>query len=220
VLVIAKVFIMLLNIIPLLALYAVSTQAQETVLGVFILHRHGDRTSKSWTPATLTDLGYKQVYEAGKFYRNRYISGGSSIYSLNKNIVKQSQINVQAPLDTILHNSATAFLQGLYPPVGATLGTQALANGSSVQAPLDGYQLVPVNLISQVSGANTENTVWLQGISGCNNAIISSNNYFYSDDYKTTSAKTADFYQSLLPVINGTFTAATDNFKNAYSSKQ
>lgn len=209
---------MLLELVSLLAFLSGVTQAQETVLGVFILHRHGDRTSKSWTPALLTDLGYKQVYDAGNFYRNRYLTSGSSIYGVNRNIVKQSQLNVQAPLDTVLQTSALAFLQGLYPPVGPTLGTQMLANGSSVQAPLGGYQLVPVNLVSSV-GANTENTAWLQGISGCNNAIVSSNNYFFSDDYKNISEKTAAFYQNLLPVINGTFTAATDTYKNAYTSR-
>lgn len=46
---------MLINLFLLLALLPASIQAQETVLGVFILHRHGDRTYKSWTPAPLTD---------------------------------------------------------------------------------------------------------------------------------------------------------------------
>lgn len=210
---------MRLTLLSLLALLPLSIQAQETVLGVYVLHRHGDRTSKSWAPALLTDLGYKQVFDAGNFFRNRYISGNTSIYSINKDLVKLSQVNVQAPLDNVLQTSAIAFLQGLYPPVGTALGTQTLANGSDIQAPLGGYQLIPVNLVSAV-GANTENTAWLQGISGCNNAIISSNNYFFSDDYMTMSAKTAAFYQSILPVINGTFTAATDTYKNAYTSKR
>lgn len=194
----------------------------ETVLGVYVFHRHGDRTSKSFAPTQLTDLGYQQVYQSGNFYRSRYIESNASspIFGISSNLVKNSQLTVQAPVDTVLQNSAGGFLQGLYPPVGATLGTQTLADGTTVEAPLGGYQLIPVNAVTSASsGSNSENSAWLQGQSGCNNAIVSSNNYFFSESYNATLASTKSFYQSILPVINGTFTSATDTFKNAYSSK-
>lgn len=197
-------------------------QAQETVLGVYIFHRHGDRTSKAFAPTSLTDLGYAQVYSSGDFYRNLYVDSNatSPIFSLAQNVVKNSQLNVQAPVDTVLQNSAAGFLQGLYPPVGATLGTQKLANGSSVEAPMNGFQLIPVNAVaSAASSSNSENSAWLQGASGCNNAIISSNNYFYSQEYMEKLNSTMAFYQSILPVINATFSASYDTYKNAYSSK-
>ena len=197
-------------------------QAQETVLGIYIFHRHGDRTSKSFSPTTLTDLGYTQVYASGDFYRNRYIDSNASspIYSISSNVVKNTQLNVQAPVDTVLQNSAAGFLQGLYPPVGTTLGTQSLANGTNVTAPLDGFQLIPVNAVASASSsANSENSAWLQGSSGCENAIVSSNNYFISAEYMQKLNSTAAFYQSILPVINSTFTSAQDTFKNAYTSK-
>lgn len=195
-------------------------QAQETVLGVYIFHRHGDRTSKSWPPTALTDLGYQQVYASGNFYRDRYIDGNASsaIFGISSDLVKNSQLNVQAPVDTVLQTSAAGFLQGLYPPVGAALGSQKLANGTTVEAPMGGFQLIPVNAVqSTASSANSENSAWLQGSSGCNNAIISSNNYFYSQEYMGLLNSTAAFYQSILPAINTTFTAAQDSFKNAYS---
>ena len=121
--------------------------AQETVLGVYIFHRHGDRTSKSWPPASLTDLGYQEVYSSGNFYRNRYIDAGASspILGISTDVAANSQLNVQAPVDDVLQNSAAGFLQGLYPPVGATLGSQKLANGTTVEAPLGGFQLISVN---------------------------------------------------------------------------
>jgi hypothetical protein len=50
--------VFLLSFVPLI-------QAQETVLGAYIFHRHGDRTSKSWPPVLLTDLGYTQVHASG-----------------------------------------------------------------------------------------------------------------------------------------------------------
>ena len=211
----AKQLLFLSSLVPIL-------QAQETVLGVYIFHRHGDRTSKNFAPTSLTDLGYSQVYAAGDFYRNRYIdtNASSKIFGISSDLVKNSQLSVQAPVDTVLQNSAAGFLQGLYPPVGATLGTQTLANGTHVEAPLGGFQLIPVNAIaSAASSANSENSQWLQGQSGCNNAIVSSNNYFFSEEYMTELNKTLNFYHSVLPVINGTFTLAQDNFKNAYLSK-
>ncbi|RDW77254.1 hypothetical protein BP6252_05307 [Coleophoma cylindrospora] len=208
----SKQLLLLCSLLPLI-------QAQETVLGVYIYHRHGDRTTKAYTPTSLTDLGYDQVYSSGDFYRTRYVNGNEStaIYNISPNIVKLSQLNVEAPVDNVLQNSAQGFLQGLYPPVGTALASQTLANGSTVSSPLNGYQLIPVNAVSTAATTSSENSAWLQGSSGCNNAIISSNNYFYSDEYMTTLNETAAFYQSVLPVINTTFTSKTDTFKNAYS---
>ncbi|KAG4432399.1 hypothetical protein IFR05_012109 [Cadophora sp. M221] len=209
----AKQLLFISSLLPLI-------QAQETVLGVYIFHRHGDRTSKSTPPTSLTDLGYQQVWQSGNFYRNRYVDANSSspIFGLATNIVKTSQLSVEAPVDTVLQNSAAGFLQGLYPPVGATLGTQSLANGSSVAAPLNGFQLIPVNAVASASsGANSENSGWLQGQSGCNKAIVSSNNYFFSQEYLNKLSATAGFYSNILPVVKGIFTSATDSFKNAYT---
>jgi hypothetical protein len=211
----AKQLLFLSSLLPLI-------QTQETVLGVYIFHRHGDRTSKNFVPTTLTDLGYYQVFASGNFYRDRYIetNASSQIFGISPELVKNSQLSVQAPVDNVLQNSAAGFLQGLYPPVGATLGTQKLANGTSVEAPLGGFQLIPVNAVaSAASGSNSENSAWLQGQSGCNNAIVSSNNYFFSQEYMTELNSTMDFYHSVLPVINGTFSWAQDNFKNAYLSE-
>ena len=211
----AKQFLLVSSLLPLIA-------AQETVLGVYIFHRHGDRTTKSYSPTSLTDLGFQQVWQSGNFYRNRYIDGSASspIYGIASNVVKNSQLNVEAPVDNVLQNSAAGFLQGLYPPVGAVNGSQTLANGSTVEAPNNGFQLIPVNAVASASsGSNSENSAWLQGQSGCANAIYSSNAYFASAEYAEKLSSTKEFYQSILPVINGTFTAATDTFKNAYTGK-
>jgi hypothetical protein len=214
---------MLFNQITRLAFLASSAVAQsstgETVLGVYMFHRHGDRTPKIFPPANLTDLGYAQVYASGQYYRSRYIASDASlrINGVNSDVVKQSQIAVSAPSDTVLENSAQGFLQGLYPPVGSQLSSNVLRNGSTVQAPMNGYQLIPV---SQVSiGSGSENSAWLQAASGCQNAIASSNEYTSSDEYSNLYGSSQDFYQSLLPVINGSFSSRTSNFLNAYTSK-
>lgn len=198
---------------------AQTTNSNENVLGVFMFHRHGDRTPKALAPANLTDLGYSQVYASGHYYRNRYISSNATlqINGVNSDIVKQSQIAVSAPDDIVLQNSAMGFLQGLYPPVGDALGTQTLRDGTNVSAPMNGYQLIPVDIVS--SGSGSEDNSWLQSASGCAAAVISSNNYFSSEQYTDLLDSTRDFYQNIYPVINGTLTEEESTFKDAYTSE-
>lgn len=153
---------------------------------------------------------------AGGYYHDRYISSNSSlqIQGISDEIVTQSQIAASAPLDTVLMNSATGFLQGLYPPVGS-VATQTLRNGTTVEAPLNGYQLIPVTEVS--TGSNSENSAWLQGATNCQKAEVSSNNYFSSSQYNSLLASTQDFYKSLSPMLNRTFTTSQMTYKNAYT---
>lgn len=200
-----------------LALALLPIVTAETVLGIYMFHRHGDRTAKSTPPANLTDLGYSQVYASGDYYRNRYLASGATnpILGANSDLVLQSQIAVSAPADTVLQNSATGFLQAFYPPVGNTLGTQLLRNGSNATSPMQGYQLIPISLVS--SGTGSEDNGWLQAATGCGAATTSSNEYFSSTQYTDLLAGTQDFYTNIYPVVNGTFTNAQTSFKNAYT---
>jgi hypothetical protein len=186
-------------------------EATETVLGAYIFHRHGDRTPKALAPTNLTALGYEQVYTSGEYYRSRYLSGSSKIRGINEDQVKLSQIAVTAPVDNVLQNSAMGFLQALYPPVQTV---QTLANGQDVQAPMDGYQLIPVNTVE--TGAGSEDAGWLQDASSCAAAKTSSNSYFLSKEYKDISSSTKDFYASLVPAINNVISADQVTFKNGY----
>lgn len=210
---------MLLLTIPTIALLLQSTSAAETILGLYILSRHGDRTSKSTPPTVLTDLGYSEVFSSGTWFRNQYIANGSTsqIHGIADSVVKQSQIVASAPLDDVLFPSTLGFLQGLYPPVGPTLGSQKLRNGTVVEVPLNGFQLIPVATVT--SGTGSEDSAWLQGSDNCANAIVSSNSYFSSPEYMSLENSTMAFYQNLDPVINSTFSANETSFKNAYSSE-
>lgn len=114
----------------------------------------------------------------------------------------------------MLQSSAQGFLQGLYPPSETT---QTLSNGTVISAPFGGYQIIPINLVT--SGTGSEDNGWLQDSSGCQNAVISSNNYFLSQDYTNKLNATKSFYQNLVPVVNRTFAANYTTFKNAYTSK-
>lgn len=188
----------------------------ERVLGAYIVARHGDRNPKMFGGTILTDLGYREVFYAGSYYHDRYISSDSSlqIEGISEYIVKAEQINASSPLDAVLQNSATAFLQGVYPPVG-NKASQTLANDTTVEAPLNGYQLVQVEVTD--TNQNSESNTWLQGSSDCNLATVSSNNYYLSESYTSLSASTKDFYESLAPMLNRAFTSEEMSFKNAYT---
>ncbi|KAL3476472.1 histidine phosphatase superfamily [Aspergillus californicus] len=204
-----------LQLIALSALPLAHVSA-EKVLGAYVFSRHGDRTAKILKNTQLTDLGYSQVYLSGSSYHNRYINSTSSRYiqGMSDELVDLSQLTVSAPVDAVLQNSATGFLQGVYPPVGS-VASQELANGTTVDAPLNGYQLIPLSLID--SGASSEDSTWLQSTTDCQNAITSSNNYFRSELYNNLLESTRDFYLSLAPLINTSFSEADMSFKNAYS---
>jgi hypothetical protein len=186
-------------------------EAAETVLGAYIFHRHGDRTPKALAPTNLTALGYEQVYTSGQYYRSRYLSGDSKIRGINEDTVKLSQLAVTAPVDNVLQNSAQGFLQGLYPPVQTV---QTLANGKSVQAPMDGYQLIPVNTVQ--TGAGSEDAGWLQDASSCQNAKKSSNAYLQSKEYMDLAASTKDLYSGIVPAVNNIINADQVSYKNGY----
>lgn len=211
--------IMALALAAVLPAILAQSDSSETVLGVYIFHRHGDRTPKILAPANLTDLGYLEVYQSGQYYRNRYVASDASnrISGMNSDLVLQSQIQASAPDDDVLQNSATGFLQALYPPVGSSLDSETLANGSSVTAPMDGYQLIPVELVE--SGSGSEDSSWLQSSTGCYKAELSSNEYFDTPEYNDLLQSTQDFYTNLLPVIKPMFNSTTASYMNAYTSK-
>lgn len=208
-----------LTLANLLLLSALPLSSAQKVIGTYIFHRHGDRTTKAYTPVSLTPLGTEQVFASGTYYRDLYVAQGASaqIQSISPTIPKLSQLAVTAPVDNVLQNSAQVFVQALYPPAGAA-SAETLANGTKVQSPLGGYQYIPVNAVSTASSnAGSESNEWLQAGSGCAQAVVSSNNYFSSAEYLAALASTGSFYQSLLPVINSTFQAAKASFKNAYT---
>lgn len=204
---------MLLALAFILSAHLVSA---ERVLGAYIFARHGDRTAKILGSTKLTNLGYQEVYQAGNYYHRRYIASDSSlqIEGISEQVVNTKQIKASSPSDDVLQNSATGFLQGVYPPVG-TSANQTLRNNETIMAPLDGYQLVPLSSVS--SGTNSEDSTWLQKASGCDKATASSSNFYKSSLYESLLDSTKGFYDSLSPMIESTFNTSQRNFKNAYT---
>lgn len=182
---------------------------------MYIFHRHGDRTAKSTPPTNLTDLGYQEVATAGTYFRDRYVSSSATnkIAGLNTNQVKLGQLSITAPVDNVLMSSAVGFSQALYPAVPNSAET--LRNGSVIQAPMNGYQIIPIGTVS--TGGGSEDSGWLQDATDCGAAESSSNAYFSSPEYMTLANATAPFYSRLQPVVNATFSANSTSYKNAYT---
>ncbi|CAN8102675.1 unnamed protein product [Discula destructiva] len=206
------------DLTTILALLTASASA-ETILGAYIFSRHGDRTPKSWPPTVLTALGADEVFTSGTWFRNRYIASNSTtpMLHVSSDLAVLSQLSITAPVDNVLQGSANVFTQALYPPAG-TAADQVLADGTTSQAPLGGYQYIPVNIVTSASSTSgAEDSSWLQGSSGCANAVVSSNEYLRSQEYVDMLNTTGSFYQSLLPVYNTTFNDSTATYKNAYT---
>ena len=191
--------------------------AADTIVGVYLVTRHGDRTPKLFPPTGLTPLGIQEVHEDGVYFRDRYISSddnSTEIKGISTDLVKLSEISPTAPgKDLVLQNSAAVFLQGLYPP---TTHVETLRDGEKIEAPIN-TQLIPIQNTVTVSG-NIENTLWVQGVSGCANAVLSAIEYSESSEYQSLLESTRDFYKRLDPVINQAFAPDDQSFKNAYAS--
>lgn len=201
--------------LAMLAASPVDMAAAEKVLGAYIFARHGDRTAKVLGNTRLTDLGYDEVFQAGSYYHGRYVSSSSplQIAGISEQIVNQSQLSASAPSDTVIQNSGTGFLQGVYPPVGS-VAAETLANGTRVEAPLNGYQLIPLSMVP--TGGSSENSAWLQSDTLCQNAEVSSNNFYLSPLYQTLLSATSNLYESLASIVGPVFTKSELSFKNAY----
>ncbi|KAM7207152.1 Histidine phosphatase superfamily [Naviculisporaceae sp. PSN 640] len=200
----------------LLLLSCLQLGAGQTVLGAYIFHRHGDRTSKSLPPVLLTPQGADQSRRSGAWYRHRYVAGNASskIHGISSDIVDLSQISAASPVDDILQSSAQAFLQGLYPPVSNRSSDQS----AGVDALLDGYQFIPINIEGpSTNNPNSEANMWLQSGSACPRALQSTKSYFESSDYLAKLKDTKDFYEALLPVYENTFPRDEASFEQAYA---
>ena len=82
----------------------------------------------------------------GSLLRNTYLtgSGDSKIPKISTDLVNLKQVHVRVKTGsegTAVFDSATALLQGLFPP--NTNNREKLADGTVVIAPLDGYQYIP-----------------------------------------------------------------------------
>ena len=125
-------------------------------------------TTKHYGAQSLTSLGATQNFQVGSGYRARYLTAGSpqQIRGISESKYVTSQIYATAPNSGILMNTATAFLQGLYPPLvnlEPEIASQTLNNGTKSTSPLNGYQYVTLQSVKD----NSPDTIWIKGDESC-----------------------------------------------------
>lgn len=181
---------------------AATATAAETIHGVLVFTRHGDRTTKHYGSQQLTSLGAKQCFQSGSFYRNRYLSPDSTtqISGIDGEQYTRSQIYATAPDADILLNTATAFLQGLYPPL-ASEGVTTLNNGTKISSPLSNYQYVTLHGVS----SSSPDTIWLKGDESCPAASTAQSAYKKSQDHLSLLSSTKPFYESFYPYLSAVY---------------
>lgn len=176
-------------------------------------------SSKHYKGYNLTNLGLQQNYDVGQGYRNIYLNATSPkhILGISEDRMINSQIYASAPDQTVLLNTATAFLQGLYPPLESIdqgLATQTLNNNERIIKPLGGYQYLVVHGESD----DSPDTIWLKGDEECPAVTTSLENHKDSAAFKQRIEETMPFYQSFWGQLDTVYDyqQADLSFANAY----
>lgn len=140
-------------------LSAAAQTSNPAVRAVVVFVNHGETTpSIASEHVTLTPNGAQQMQLLGAAFRSRYLGGSASsttssnstdaapIQSISTDAIDNSQIAIMAGTEEWSTNSATAFLQGLYPPQPGTsnLDHNYVLNSNTTDYPLNGYQYAQV----------------------------------------------------------------------------
>ncbi|KAJ6461590.1 histidine phosphatase superfamily [Mycena vitilis] len=191
----------------------------STVLGVIVIARNGDRREfyqdpKSYAPS-LTDstaLGVSDLHTLGTELRATYLTPGSSsfISDISGDIADTQQVKVRVKAGgegTVVFDSATALLQGLFPPNPKNKIT--LANGQVVTAPLGGYQYVPMETVEPGNDRSMES--WTD----CPEFKKHIAAFHDSDAFKAKAKEAAPFFQDIKDYVFGR-TTTLENIWNIY----
>lgn len=176
--------------------------------GAFAFIRSGEHTPVLTGDAqVLTAVGANQMYQLGEGLRNRWIDsngnarlGRQNIANISVDVIDNDQISIQT-LDTqYLVSSAQAFMQGMYPPhahdnstTGLEDSTDLLADGTVVQAPLNGYQYARVQSFNPFA----YDSIYIAGNQNCPMAKLQSLQYLVSDSFRATQISSKDTYDKL-----------------------
>ncbi|ODV91334.1 hypothetical protein CANCADRAFT_122675 [Tortispora caseinolytica NRRL Y-17796] len=189
--------------------------ASAKIIGAVVYGRHGDRTPKAMGSPELTILGRNQMFSAGDYHHNRYISNSSDYYldgiDATENLTQyMSATNIGG--SAVLFDSATTFNQALFPKVADESIT--LVNGSEYSDPMDGIQYV--SLFAAAPGSS--DFVYLDGNNDCPAWTTASKSYLQSESFKATNASTAEFYAGFKDLIQSLNpkTSVKYNYGGAY----
>lgn len=163
---------------------------------------HPAGSTKHYGGQGLTSLGFEQCFDVGGQYRARYLDSDSShrIAGISEFEYDGSQIYASAPDSGILLGTATAFMQGMYPPLEDTnpdLGITKLTNGTETSNPLGGYQYVVLHGMD----ADAPDAIWIKGDDGCPAVTEAQSNFEDSDVFQERVHDTKKFYEGFEDVL-------------------
>ncbi|KAJ7866450.1 phosphoglycerate mutase-like protein [Mycena olivaceomarginata] len=148
----------------------VNIDSHSTLLGAVLLARHGDRLEFFQDPLT-------------------YTPSATSLTPLGTLIVRADA----AGEGSVILESVSALLQGLYPPT--TEFQTTLANGMTVVGALGGYQYIPVESVQP----NLD--ISLNSFTSCPNFDIHTQAFYNSDEFKAKAQEASPFLHQLQPLI-------------------
>ncbi|KAF8208599.1 histidine phosphatase superfamily [Mycena galopus ATCC 62051] len=193
--------------------------SSDELLGVVILTRHGDRQGFYQDPETydatatvITPLGTAQEFQLGQLLRSRYLNASSPFFikGVNSTFVDQTEVFVRADAGGelgVIYDSAVALLQGLF-PANANY-TSDLANGTTVEGALGGYQYIPIDSVDP----NLD--VSLEGWTDCGTFVTANNDFYASAEFAQKQNESAAFLNLLPPFLDGR-PVTLENMYNVY----
>ena len=144
--------------------------SNDTVWAAVAFIMHGERTPiKSTLSSVLTPVGAAQLWTQGAAFRARYLSGTEAlngtdflvtsrhpIAGIERNAIDNTQLDIFTSTAGYDIQGATAFMQGLYPPIAqaypANVGgvniSESTITGQLTNYPLGGYQYPVINALS------------------------------------------------------------------------
>ncbi|KAG6375977.1 histidine phosphatase superfamily [Boletus reticuloceps] len=182
------------------------TSNDNQILGVVLIARHGDRqgfyqnpTTYTATATQITPLGNQQEYQLGELLRSIYVNASSPSYipGMSTGLFNQSQVYIRADLggeSGVVYDSCVSLTQGMWP---VTIDNNiTLANGSTIVAPLGGYQ-------SQVDAVDPNLDVSLEGFLDCNTFDTHTTDFYNSQLFQQMTKQSAAFLKLLPPYVDG-----------------
>lgn len=210
-----------LCIVPLALLGLVSAQnspATAKVWGVYAFTVHGDsKPAVLSSSRPLTDYGASELAAAASDFRSRYISESgiseTGLQNISPVILNSDNVNVLTTSDQNAVGSAQAFMQGLYPPLGAmNMTSSQKVNGSFAQAPLNGYQYPQIVTAS----SSDPQSILVQGQAECRMYQAAESAYQSSSEAAQMARDTDAFYRKIWSqAMSGVYDESFATYTNA-----
>ncbi|CAG7919063.1 unnamed protein product [Penicillium olsonii] len=201
-----------------LGVVSAQSQPSEKVWGVYAFTVNGDsKPSVISSSKPLTDYGANELVTAASAFRSRYISKSgiseTGIQGISPIILDSNDVNVLSTTDQNVIGSAQAFMQGLYPPLGAmNVSSTQKVNSSFELAPLDGYQYPQIITL----GDADPSSIMIEGQAKCNMYQAAESVYRSSNEAEQMARDTDTFYRMIWSLgMSGVYDESFATWTNA-----